>query len=160
MIVRAVIPPRISRPAEQHVSCSCSIPGRRRKKAGTRVAGLRLLIALFVRSYQPQQGAGAGAQQGCGAGQQSSCRKHRNRPLRKQRRGWWQGAQHGSGTQQGSGTEQQTGAGAQQTGTGSQQDSGQQHRLLKQPNRPASAFCGARTPLRTVTAKIERTLRI
>ena len=44
MIVRAVIPPRISRSAEQHVSCSCSIPGRRRKKAGTRVAGLRMLI--------------------------------------------------------------------------------------------------------------------
>ncbi len=128
------------------------------------------------------QHVGSGAQHVGGAGQQACLLrflKHRFNILRSLPHfGLAQGSQQGAGSQQTGAGAQQVGAGAQHTGSGAQQTGsgaqqvgagaqqlgsgqhGSQHELffLKQSNKPASADCGARTPVRTVTANSERTL--
>ena len=83
-------------------------------------------------------------------------------------RGLPQGSQHGAGSQQTGAGSQQTGAGTQQVSTGAQHDgsgAGQQRSQhddfdLKQPNKPASADCGASDRLRAATANSDRILLI
>lgn len=133
-----------------------------------------------MRNYKPQQGAGAahdgaagaqqltgaGAQQVSGAGQHGSHRRRKHFlsiPENRPQRGLLQGSQQGAGSQQTGSVTQHVGAGAQHVGAGAQHDgsgSQQDDLALKQPNRPASADCGATERLRAATANRERILRI
>ena len=146
----------------------CSVTrSSREKRPGTNVTGLRSCVHSMMWHHLPQQGFGAGAQQvgatgaqqGSGAGQHVSQlwrRKHfLNIPENRPPCGLLHGSQQGSGSQH-------TGAGAgAQHGSGCGQQGSQQFALdLKQPNRPASADCGAKKQLRTVTANSERKLLI